>query len=64
MASNNPDGNGMENWDEERQTKAKLIEEIKNHPCIYNKAGPNHYCQDKKLEIFTNIGKMLNMDGK
>ena len=66
MASNNPDGNGhgMENLDEESQTKAKLIEEIKNHPCIYNKADPNHYHQDKKLEIFTNTGKMLNMDGK
>ena len=37
MASNNPnngDGNGMENWDKESQTKAKLIEEIKNNPCI------------------------------
>ena len=54
----------MENWDEESQTKAKLIEEIKNHPCIYNKADPNHYRRDKKLKIFTNIGKMLNMDGK
>ena len=45
MGSNNPDdnGNGMENWDEESQIKAKLIEEIKNHPCIYNKADPNHY---------------------
>ena len=33
MASNNPnDGNGMENWDKESQTKAKLIEEIKEPP--------------------------------
>ena len=64
MATNNTNGSNMENWDEESQTKAKLIEEIKNHPCIYNKADPNHYRQDKKLEIFTNIGKMLNMDGK
>ena len=64
MALNNRDGNGMENWDEESQTKAKLIEEIKNHPCIYIKADPNHYRRDKKLEIFTNIGKMINMDGK
>ena len=65
MASNNPngDGNGMENWDTESQTKAKLIEEIKN-PCIYNKADPNHYHLDKKLEIFNNIGRMLGMDGK
>ena len=55
MASNNPndgDGNGMENWDEESQTKAKLIEEIKNHPCICNKADPNHYHWDKKLADF------------
>ena len=62
MASNN--GNGMENWDEESQTKAKLIEEIKNHPCIHIKADSNHYHQDKKLEIFTNIGTVLGMDGK
>ena len=34
----------MENWDEESQTKDKLIEEIKNQPCIHNKADPNHYC--------------------
>ena len=60
MASNNPDSNGMENWDEESRTKAKLIEEIKNHLCMYNKADPNHYNQDEKLEIFTNIWKMLN----
>ena len=66
MASNNADGNGhgMENWDEKSQTKAKLIEEIKNHPRTYNKADPNHYCWDKKLEISTNTGKVLNMNGK
>ena len=50
MASNNPnDGNGMGNWDEESQTKAKLTKEIKNHLCMYNKADPNHYHRDKKL---------------
>ena len=42
----------MENWDEESQTKAKLIEEIKNHLCVYNKADPNHYHQDKMLGDF------------
>ena len=52
MGSNNPDGNGMGNWDEESQTKAKLIEEIKNNPFIYNKADPNHYHRDKKLGDF------------
>ena len=67
MASNNPnnvDGNGMEDWDKESHTKAKLIEEIKNHPCINNKTDLNHYCWDKRLEIFNNTGRMLGMDGK
>ena len=52
MPSNSPNGNSMENWDEQSQTKAKLIEEIKNHPCTYNKADPYYYRWDKKLGDF------------
>ena len=49
--------------DAEYQIKIRLIDEMQQHPCIYNKAHRDHYRCDK-LEVFGTIGSLLNLNGK
>ena len=50
--------------DAEYKIKIRLIDEMQHHPCIYDKAHKDHYCCDKKFEVFGIIGSLLNLNGK
>ena len=50
--------------DDDYQLKCDLIEEIKLHPVIYDKANPNPYKRNVKEQEYDAIGVILGIDGE
>ena len=43
--------------------RCNLMDEIRNYPCIYDKAHVDHYKRNKKQEIYDIIGTALGVTG-
>ena len=44
--------------------RCNLIDEIRNYPCIYDKAHVDHYKRNKKQEIYDIVGTALGVTGR
>ena len=56
--------NGSKENDEEYRFKCALIEEVKNYPCLYDKADPLHFKTHVTNDKFAEIAVTLRSDGK
>ena len=54
--------NGSKESDEEYWFKCALVEEVKNHPCLYDKA--DHFITHITNDKFAEIAVTLRSDGK
>ena len=48
----------------EDDIRSRLIEEIQNYPCIFDKADPNHFKTDVTNAKFEEIGIILGVPGE
>ena len=48
----------------EDDIQSRLIEEIQNYPCIFDKADPNHFKTDVTNAKFEEIGIILGVPGE
>ena len=56
--------NGSKESDKEYRFKCALIEEVKNHPCLYDKANPLHFKTHVTNDEFAEIAVTLRSDCK
>ena len=54
----------MADTQQEDDFRSRLIEEIQNYPCIYDKADPNHFCTAYTNQKFDEIGAIHGIDGE
>ena len=50
--------------EQQAEVKNILIDLIKQHPLIYDKAYPLHYWTNASNKVWDEIGKILNIPGK
>lgn len=49
---------------QEFELKCRVIDEVREYPEIYNKAHPKHLDKNRRIQIFTNIGAIVGLDGE